>query len=378
LLDDAIGLSHPDCHPPERQDLALCTTQKLLALKPFVFPAPQPKKPIPRDGSITPRAAGAEKTLRTLYPCAECASTIPYFYCTQCKTEWEKRREAERAKLREQRRKQYANRKRRRRAWRERLCEICGTKLEDSRRADIRFCSSACRQKGHRARVTNSRGRYRVTTMRRNAALDAISKVAIPKGTFVVDLDGEQAGRDFVNMCGRHGEPPPTLTVITGRGKHLYFRSSAEVKNSAGRIGPGIDTRGPGGYTIAPPSVHPSGSVYLLDRRCLEVADAPQWIVDLARPKVEVQPVRQPCHHPDASLRGLKGIIGTVANARQGERNSLVFWGACRAAELVGAGIIAEQFAEQLLIEAAASAGLPWPEARVTVRSGFRQWARHG
>jgi Bifunctional DNA primase/polymerase, N-terminal len=202
--------------------------------------------------------------------------------------------------------------------------------------------------------------------------------VAIPKGTFVVDLDGEQAGRDFVNMCGRHGEPPPTLTVITGRGKHLYFRSSAEVKNSAGRIGPGIDTRGPGGYTIAPPSVHPSGSVYLLDRRCLEVADAPQWIVDLARPKVEVQPVRQPCHHPDASLRGLKGIIGTVANARQGERNSLVFWGACRAAELVGAGIIAEQFAEQLLIEAAASAGLPWPEARVTVRSGFRQWARHG
>jgi hypothetical protein len=176
LLDDAIGLSHPDCHPPERQDLALCTTQKLLALKPFVFPAPQPKKPIPRDGSITPRAAGAEKTLRTLYPCAECASTIPYFYCTQCKTEWEKRREAERAKLREQRRKQYANRKRRRRAWRERLCEICGTKLEDSRRADIRFCSSACRQKGHRARVTDSRGRYRVTTMRRNAALDAISK----------------------------------------------------------------------------------------------------------------------------------------------------------------------------------------------------------
>jgi hypothetical protein len=43
LLDDAIRLSHPDCHPPERQDLARCTTQKLLALKPFTFPAPQPK-----------------------------------------------------------------------------------------------------------------------------------------------------------------------------------------------------------------------------------------------------------------------------------------------------------------------------------------------
>jgi hypothetical protein len=137
LLDDAIRLSHPDCHPLERQDLARCTTQKLLALKPFVFPAPQPKKPIPRDGSINPRAAETKKTLRTSYPCAECASTVPYYYCTQCKAEWDRRQEAERVKLREQRREQYANRKRRRRAWQQRLCEICGTKLEDSRRTEV-------------------------------------------------------------------------------------------------------------------------------------------------------------------------------------------------------------------------------------------------
>jgi hypothetical protein len=41
LLADAIQLAHPDRHPPERQELAKHVTQELLALKPFVFPAPK-------------------------------------------------------------------------------------------------------------------------------------------------------------------------------------------------------------------------------------------------------------------------------------------------------------------------------------------------
>jgi hypothetical protein len=48
LLDNAIKIAHPDCHPPERQELAHRVTQGLLALKPFVFPAlkPQVLKPL--------------------------------------------------------------------------------------------------------------------------------------------------------------------------------------------------------------------------------------------------------------------------------------------------------------------------------------------
>lgn len=60
--------------------------------------------------------------------------------------------------------------------------------------------------------------------------------LAIPKGTFVVDLDGEQALQSWFALCDRHGALPPTLSVTTGRGKHLYFRSSIEVKNSTGRL----------------------------------------------------------------------------------------------------------------------------------------------
>jgi hypothetical protein len=48
LLDEIFRLVHPDCHQAERHDLAKRVTQSLLALKPFVFPAPQPKaKPSP-------------------------------------------------------------------------------------------------------------------------------------------------------------------------------------------------------------------------------------------------------------------------------------------------------------------------------------------
>jgi hypothetical protein len=191
--------------------------------------------------------------------------------------------------------------------------------------------------------------------------------LAIPKGVFVVDLDGEQAYRDWVNMCGRHGEPPPTLTVITGRDKHLYFRSSVEV-NSASRLGPGINTRGPGGYTIAPPSVHPSGAVYLLDRRCLEVAEAPRWLVDMALPEVEVPPPRQTPlvvdrHHKAA----IDGILLRLMRARAGERNALTFWAACKFRDH---GVPCRA-AIGLIAAAASHVGLPPRETESTVRSAF-------
>lgn len=45
-----------------------------------------------------------------------------------------------------------------------------------------------------------------------------------------------------------------SITVITRRGKHLYFKYSEE-KNSVSKIAEAIDTRGSGGYVCAPPSV---------------------------------------------------------------------------------------------------------------------------
>lgn len=156
LLADAIRLAHPDCHPPERKELAHRTTQGLLALQPFVFPAPVPKPPpVPTPGASRSDSAVAEVAKKSpRYPCPECASTVPFFYCDPCKAEWTKIEEKRRAAERVQRRNQRQRRRKFLASMQPaRLCANCGAKLE-SKRLDARFCSDTCRQKVHRLPVT--------------------------------------------------------------------------------------------------------------------------------------------------------------------------------------------------------------------------------
>jgi hypothetical protein len=152
LLDDAIRLTHPDCRPPERQELAKSVTQKLLALKPFAFPAPAPR---PRDDSVKGFNETFKDALQAIaaYPCKECKSTIPVYYCTPCRAEYDKRYKIERDHLNAKQREQYARRKARK-AWRNLKtgCAACGAEFKGKRK-DAKFCSSACRQKNHRTKT---------------------------------------------------------------------------------------------------------------------------------------------------------------------------------------------------------------------------------
>ena len=56
---------------------------------------------------------------------------------------------------------------------------------------------------------------------------------------------------------------PPTLSVSTGRGRHLYFKLPHEitVRNSNGtRLAVGLDVRGEGGLAVIPTSEHKNGT----------------------------------------------------------------------------------------------------------------------
>jgi hypothetical protein len=156
LLADAITLAHPDHHPPEREELAYRTTQGLLAIKPFVFPAPKPKPP-PKWTETAPSTSPprtSKEPSRSTYPCADCRDTVPYFYCDPCKAEWDKQRQKEREREAAKQRKAYA-RRRELRLFRTpaTACAVCGVKFK-GKREDARFCSDACRQKAHRKAVT--------------------------------------------------------------------------------------------------------------------------------------------------------------------------------------------------------------------------------
>ena len=104
-------------------------------------------------------------------------------------------------------------------------------------------------------------------------------------GFFALDVDPDHGGDDTLReLENQHGALPATVRQITGSGgEHILFRHVAGLRNSAGRLGAGLDIRGDGGYIIAAPSAHASGRRYAwdVDHHPLEVdlAPAPAWLV---------------------------------------------------------------------------------------------------
>ena len=102
-------------------------------------------------------------------------------------------------------------------------------------------------------------------------------------GLLVLDVDPASGGPESLAALEReHGPLPRTTRSRTGGGgTHVFFRypASEEVRNSAGRLGPGLDVRGEGGYVVVPPS-RTRGAYEWLDRAPLA---GPSWLLDCLR-----------------------------------------------------------------------------------------------
>lgn len=103
-------------------------------------------------------------------------------------------------------------------------------------------------------------------------------------GVVVLDVDGDEGADSLAELERRHGPIPRTASVITPRGgAHYYFKApSVEIRNSAGKLGPGLDVRGDGGYVLVPPSIGANGRRYEPDERTSPV-EMPSWLLDLTR-----------------------------------------------------------------------------------------------
>jgi len=85
-------------------------------------------------------------------------------------------------------------------------------------------------------------------------------------GLVVIDIDPAKGGEEsWSDLCQRHSIDDNTVISLTGAGgQHFVFTNpnGADIRNSVGHLGPGVDVRGNGGYIVAPPSIHPNGREY--------------------------------------------------------------------------------------------------------------------
>lgn len=109
-------------------------------------------------------------------------------------------------------------------------------------------------------------------------------------GIIVLDVDAGHGGYESLTVLFEKYGPLPTTPVSkTGSGgEHIFFKHPGiEIRNSAGKLGKGLDIRGDGGYVVAPPSIHPNGNAYQWEVRPSEtpLADMPEWMIELLREK---------------------------------------------------------------------------------------------
>ncbi len=192
-------------------------------------------------------------------------------------------------------------------------------------------------------------------------------------GVVVVDVDGPK-GEEALD---RLGQMPKTLQVATSKGRHLYFQRPAGEKwgNTSGRL-PEIDTRGDGGYVMAPPSIHPSGKAYLWIDREHVIAPMPQFVIDaIYAPKPKPRPIPNPVAWekvpPAYAQSAIDSECRAVASCTEGGRNHRLNVAAFSLGQLVGAGLLAESDAERELWNAAMQAGLEEEETHKTIASGL-------
>ncbi|MEU1126859.1 bifunctional DNA primase/polymerase [Streptomyces sp. NPDC005899] len=162
---------------------------------------------------------------------------------------------------------------------------------------------------------------------------------------------------------------PDTVTVLTpSGGRHLWLTGPPDVAvpNSAGRLAPGIDIRGAGGYLVGPGSVTTHGGYRLAPGTAhLPPAPCPRALLHLLTPPARRPPA--PPGVPASPARQGHGLVQFVLAAHEGQRNTRLFWAACRAYEHGYGDALADA-----LTEAAVRTGLTEHEARAAIASAAR------
>src|SRR5262249_16131729 len=131
-----------------------------------------------------------------------------------------------------------------------------------------------------------------------------------------------------------------------------------DIRNSAGKLGPGLDVRGNQGYIVAPPLRHLSGQRYAWDAAAhpddIPLAPAPGWMLALL-----LAPTNANIANPE---KGRAGAPVVAAKLAEGSRNATL---TSLAGTMRRRGMSEEAIAAALLAENEARCDPPLAEAEV-------------
>lgn len=182
-------------------------------------------------------------------------------------------------------------------------------------------------------------------------------------GVWVLDVDDPDT---FNRNCPI--ALPQTRRAETGKGFHLYWQWTGEVRSRA-RLQkdsgpwpypdlPGAETRGAGGYIIVPPSIHPSGRVYRWSCFGQPVA-APSELLRIVqqatmRRNRPVAPAAITASGSDTryGLAALEGECARIRTAPDGSQESTLSYASFRMGSLVAQGKLSSATARDRLISA--------------------------
>lgn len=211
-----------------------------------------------------------------------------------------------------------------------------------------------------------------------------------PNNVLVLDADRHGQGDGVANLLAlfkKHQFDRRSVPAVAtpNNGIHFYFKRPTGVGSTRGTLCKAVDIRD-NAYVISPGCRMADGRVYQLVEGTLEqfalaistgsLPEPPEWMLPMLvhPPRWQRTFLPTPGTVDDESLKNqIMGILKAVLQADEGTRNKLLFWAACRFAEMIRAGLIAYELAEALLERAGEALGLSAREIRSTIASGLRK-----
>lgn len=140
---------------------------------------------------------------------------------------------------------------------------------------------------------------------------------------WVLDVDNKPGAIGYdalMELEQRHGErawqSAGIIVTTPTNGLHLYFAwdDMRPVRNTTSKIGKGIDTRGDGGYVVAPGSVRDDGEYVMVEDGLL--MDAPEWLMAAMAEKPRPAPVAVPIPSGSGDVAEARAALDRLSVAR--------------------------------------------------------------